>query len=333
MPEGTGPYALERWERGREVLLRAQGAATALRQLRFLVVPKTPRQIEMLTAGEAHVVADLTPREARRLRGVKGVRVASRKGLLVQFLAMDCARERSPYVAAERNPFRDPRVRRAVALGLDRQALVEGPQEGEAEVVDQIVGPQVFGYDPELPPWVPDREGARGLLAAAGFEAGFDVDLDFNGDPDGATERMVELAATQLRAIGIRVRPRRQSLASLVKRVEARDTSFYLMPWIGTSGDFSSSAEYLLRTPGNGHGIDNGGMYSSKEVDGLLDRAQATVVAAQRQRLLRQAARKVHDDAPVVPLCRLSDLYAVSAGLAFEPRLDREIRGAELRWR
>jgi peptide/nickel transport system substrate-binding protein len=331
LPEGTGPYALARWERG-EVRLTARDKATPLRQLRFRVVPETARQVEMLRSGAAHVVTDLTPGEARRLAGAK-VRIVSREGLLVHFLVMDCGRDRSPYVAAQPNPFRDPRVRRAVALGLDRQALVAGPLEGEGEVVDQVVGPQVFGYDPELPPWPHDPDEARRLLAAAGVREGFEVDLDFAGEPDGSTARVMEAVAEQLRGIGIRPRLRRQELSSLVRRVESRDTSFYLMPWIGTAGEFGSSAEYLLRTPGGGYGIDNGGLYSSPELDALLERVAGTFPPKRRLELLRQAARRVHDDVPVVPLHRRSDVYAVSEGLVFTPRLDREIRGAEIRWR
>jgi peptide/nickel transport system substrate-binding protein len=333
LPSGTGPYALEGWERGREVRLAAQPPKLPLRRVRFLVVPHRARQVAMLRGGQVHVVTDLTPAEARELRASPQVRVVSRKGLLVHFVAMDCGRERTPFVAAERNPFRERGVRRAVALGLDRQALVSGPLEGEGEVVDQIVGPQVFGFDPELAPWPHDVDASRGLLAAAGWPQGFDVELDFAGEPEGSAARATAALAEQLLRIGIRARPRAQDLASLMRRVESRDTSFYVMAWISSAGDFSSSAEYLLRTPENGYGIDNGGLYSNPEVDALLERAVATPLPAQRLALLRQVARLVHDDVPVVPLYRRSDIYAVAADLAFEPRLDRDIRGAQIRWR
>jgi peptide/nickel transport system substrate-binding protein len=332
LPEGTGPYVIADWAPA-AVRLTAREKTTPLRQLRFRVEPESARQLEMLRSGAVHLVTDLAPADARRLLVARGVRVVSRKGLLVHFLVMDCGRERSPYVKDRPNPFRDPRVRRAVALGLDRQALVAGPLEGEGEVVDQVVGPQVFGYDPELPPWPHDPAEARRLLAEAGLGAGFDVELDFSGEPRGATARAMEAVAEQLRGIGIRVGLRRQELASLVRRVETRDTSFYLMPWIATAGEFGSSAEYLLRTPGHGYGIDNGGLYSNPELDALLDRARATFRTDERLAQLRRAARTVHADVPVVPLYRPTDVYGLAEALEFAPRLDREIRGAEVRWR
>jgi peptide/nickel transport system substrate-binding protein len=234
-------------------------------------------------------------------------------------------------VSTPRNPFRDVRVRRAVALAIDRDALVRGPLAGQAEVVDQIVSPQVFGHHDGLPLLAHDPAEARRLLAEAGYADGFEVDLDLTATA-GRPHPALEPVMRDLGAVGIRVRPRASQLASLLDRVERRDTALYLMGWISTSGDAGSSAEYLLHTPGGAYGIDNGGGYSSPDVDRLLGEAARCLDSGERRLLLRRAFERVHEDVPVVPLYRATDIYAVAERLVFVPRLDREIRGAELRW-
>ena len=102
------------------------------------------------------------------------------------------------------------------------------------------------------------------------------------------------------------------------------------MSWVGTSGDLGSTAEFLLRTPSEGRGTDNGGAYSSREADALLDAASATLDPGARLALLRKLEERVRADLPIIPLLRREDLYAAARGVSFGLRLDREIRGATL---
>ena len=99
---------------------------------------------------------------------------------------------------------------------------------------------------------------------------------------------------------------------------------------MGTSGDLGSTAEFLLRTPSEDRGTDNGGAYSSPETDALLDAASATLDPSARLALLRRIEERVRLDVPVIPLLRREDMYGTAAGVSFELRLDREIRGATL---
>lgn len=112
-----------------------------------------------------------------------------------------------------------------------------------------------------------------------------------------------------------------------------RETAFYLLGWMSESGDAGLSYEYLLHTPGGGFGQDNAGGYSNPEIDGWLEEAARRVEPIGRKRLLVAVAERVQEDVSVVPLYRQNDVYAIASGLEFEPRLDRRIRGARMRWR
>lgn len=335
-PAGTGPYRLRSWAPGKSVFLEAFGAhrggPPGVRSLEFRVIEDPARRLEALARGEVHLITALDAEQAKRAAALPGVVTSSRHGLLVVFLAMDCARDRTPYVPAPRNPFRNPRVRRAVALSFDRKALVQGALAGEAEIATQVVGPKVFGFNAHLAPIPHDPAKAHALLAASGFGSGFDVTLDLS-TPDSRAERGVaEALVRDLAAIRIRVVLRPQPISELLERVEARDTSFYLMPWISTSADFGITADYLLHTRTEGYGQENGSGYSSLELDRLLDAASRTVKPGERRALLEAAAEQVHKDLPVVPIYRDTDLYALRAGLVFKPRLDRQVRALEMRW-
>ena len=335
-PAGTGPYRLRSWAPGKSVFLEAFGAHRAgppgVRSLEFRVIEDRSRRLQALARGEIQMITGLDAKQAGLAAALKGVATASRRGLRMVFLAMDCARERTPYASAVRNPFRDPRVRRSVALSLDRNALVRGALAGEAEIATQVLAPKVFGLGAELAPIPHAPAQARALLAAAGFGGGFDVTLDLSA-PEFADLGVAEALVRDLAAIRISTRLRPQSTRELLARVETRDTSFYLTPWTGTSGDFGITADYLLHTRAEGHGQGNGGGYSSPRLDRLLDAASRTVEPVDRRALLEAAAAQLHKDLPLVPIYRDTDRYALREGLVFKPRLDRQVRALEMRWR
>jgi peptide/nickel transport system substrate-binding protein len=338
-PVGSGPYRLAGWEQGRSAELDRfasyWGARPSVATLRFSRIEDAVERLHAVGRGEVDLATDVEAAAGADGAQTPGARVVSRPGLTVLYLGFDCARERSPHVALDRNPFRDPRVRLAFALALDRQQLVSGPLRSRARVVEQVVAPEVFGANPRLVGWAPNPARSRALLAAAGFATGFEVWFDAG---DGLVVRSAEgrellsQITAQLRGIGVRLRPRPQPAEALLARIEARDSALYLSEWVGTSGDFGITAEYLLHTPGGGLGTFNGGGYSNPEVDLALEAAGRTLDAGRRSALLQEVGRRVHEEAAVVPLARLSDGYAVRDGLRFEPRLDRHVRGAALSW-
>jgi len=332
-PVGTGPYKIAEWSPGGTTVLRAFEAyrePVSVRELVFQVVPDEAERVRLLLNGEVHLAANISTDRLKALETEKNVRVLRRKALTVFFLAMDCARSENPAVRAERNPFRDLRVRQAVAHGVDRERLVVDALSGSGEVIDQVVGPEVFGFHPRLTPWDYDPDKSRRLLNEAGFGAGFSVILDY--DQGGTPSTVLTAISSDLRAIGIEIEPRGQDLQSLMARVEEQRTAFYLLPWISSSGDFGLTAHYLFHSPVDSHGIDNGGGYSNPSLDELLAEASKILDPGRRKVLLHAVAEIVHDDVPVVPLFRTVDNYAVAADLVFEPRLDRQVRGARLHW-
>jgi peptide/nickel transport system substrate-binding protein len=335
-PLGTGPYRVHSWTPKADTELEAwpgyRDGRPAVGTVLFRVVGQVEHRVDLMRRGQAHLMVDAPSESLVELRAA-GLRTPNQKGLRVLSLVMDTARERSPDVSTRRNPFRDPRVRRAVALALDRGALVAGPLGGEAEVVDQIVAPGVFGSFEDLPALPFDPAESRRLLAAAGYGGGFAVTLDYMPGRYRGMDPLVRLLGVQLEAVGIRLTPRPWETHEFFARTARRETAFHLLGWMSTSGDAGATYDFLVHSPGGGYGTQNAGGYASPEVDRLIEAAARRLDSGERLKMLRAVAERLQADLPLIPLYRQIDLYAVSPDLEFEPRVDRRIRGAQLRFR
>ncbi|HEX6739182.1 MAG TPA: ABC transporter substrate-binding protein, partial [Vicinamibacteria bacterium] len=331
---GTGAYRVAAWVPGGDTVLEAvpgHRAGPTVPRIEVKAVPEAAERVRRLRTGEADLIGDVPADDWRRLGGEARVRTMATRGLRVVLLGLNCG----PHdwnTPSRPNPFRDVRVRRAAALAVDRQALVQGPLGGFAEAIDQIVPPEVFGYDRTVPARPHDPETARRLLREAGYAGGFDVDLDYVPGRYRAIEEVTEAVSQDLGQVGIRCRLRPSGGEAFLDRVRRHQTSLYIIGIIGITGDAAWAYGWMLHTPRAGYGGINGGAFSDEGLDRLIEDATVPLAPRERQRLHFAAAHRVYEQVPVIPLYRQTDLYAMSRDLAFEPRLDRRLDGAGLRW-
>lgn len=329
-PLGTGPYRIASWSPGGTTVLEAfslhRNGPPAVRTLEFRAVSAAHDRVRLLREGRVQLIVDVPPGDLDEIARLPQLRTFRRSGLRVLFLAMDCRKGGD----GRRTPFRDTRVRRAVALAIDRQALVRGPLAGFGDVASQIVAPGIFGHDDRLPPIPFDPRGACRLLAEAGYRDGFSTDLNYVPGKYRGVEEIVESVAADLARVGIHVSLRPWPQPGFIARVRGADMPFYLSGALPFSGDAGLLYAYLLHSRASAFGSMNGGFYSDPVVDDLLRRSASQLEREQRWALLNQVAWRVREDVPIVPLVIPADLYAVSRDLDFQPRLDRRIRGADL---
>lgn len=328
-PCGTGPYRVESWTPGGDVRLSAFDphwrGAPAVRHLRFAVMPAAAARVAALRDGRAHLALDPPAEDLPALRADPALRTASRPGLRVIFLGLRVA----PQDGAD-EPLADLRLRRAVSLAIDRNALVKDALGGEAEVANQLVSPEVFGYAESLPALAHDPGAARALVAEAGA-AGLRLDLHYAADKYRGIAAVAARVARDLGTAGLTVTTHAWPPAEFSARHARGEFRLWLRGWM-TVRHAGLSYDYLLRTRAGVLGGENVGGYSDPTVDEALEASEGLQDDRLRRRHLSYAAHRAYDALPYVPLYRQNDLYAVSRSVEFRPRLDRRVIGRELAW-
>jgi peptide/nickel transport system substrate-binding protein len=324
-PQGTGPYVVTS-SNTEETVLEAsthyRGGPPPIARVFFRVIPEIQDRVKALESGAAQMMLDLPPAEVERIR--KRFTVKTVQGLRVFLLGLSCE-------DTSENPFRDVRVRRAVAFAIDRASLV-APAQGHAQPIEGIASPQEFGgrhlslghpYDPVR---------ARDLMKEAGYQKGFDAPL-FLSTKYRYTLPLVEELAKQLAAIGIRMTPKTLPADTFFHRLEERDMPLYLLGWLSDTGDGRVSYDYLVHSRNGLFGLDNGSRYENADADSLIEQASRTSDPDVLQSILAQLDARLAQDVPIVPLFRQEDIYAYAPELAYTPRLDRRLRFAAVRWK
>jgi len=325
--DGTGPYALAPGQPRQDVVLRRHAAywgnAPPMAEAR-LVLGRSPEQA---MAGLHAARYQLVKCDSRGAAGAGRFAVKSRDSLYLKYLAFDLVRDVTPGFEAGPNPFRDPRVRRAVSLGIDRGRLAT-LLTSDAHVATQPIPRAVFGFDAGIAAPALDREGARALLREAGFPDGFQV--VFHARP--FARDAAPAIGDDLRQVGIRTSLRFVSDVEHFELLARKGVTLWLTRIGCATGDASELFEDLIHTPVSGgrFGSLNDGGYSNPRLDAVIERSVAIEEPAHRLDAFHEITRAIMADTVIVPLYIDRDLYALAAGVAWEPRADSEMRVADI---
>ena len=285
--------------------------------------------MQALRQGEVDLAVDVPAAELPGLASDPHLGTVTARGLRVIFLGSVSVRGVGP---SSPPPLADGRVRRALALAIDRERLVREALGGHAEVIDQLIAPEVFGYSAELPRIPYDPEAARKLLATAGYPEGLELTLDFPAERYRSIDAVARQVVADLARVGVRVVLNARSSDVFFARLARQEPELYLMGWI-CNGDAPLSYDYLLHRHEGSRGSDNDTGLADAELDRLIEATELEPLIAPRGAQLRLIAERVLRDLPLIPLYRQFDLYGLRSGLEFRPRPDRRIRGVEMRWR
>jgi peptide/nickel transport system substrate-binding protein len=323
-PVGTGPYKFVS-RSGQKVDLRANtdywGEPPSEKRVEIHFVPDREQRVIRLLAGQLDLVIRLAPEDRTTIEAARGMKMASRPSLMVAFL------QASPHTP----PFDDRRVRRAIHLALDRQALVRDFLLGEGIVAAQMVSPGLFGFAPDLAPVTPDPARARELLAEAGHPQGIRITLEHRTGLH--LDRLQSLLREQLALGEITLDLQASPWSELYERITSRQAAFFLSGWVVTTGDSSDVLNAMAHTPDpdRGWGDTNVSGYSNPELDRLIERCDETLNIDERRELLQRAMRQFMDDLVLIPLYVQNDLYGVREDLVFTPRQDSRLLAQEIR--
>ena len=209
---GTGPFRVTLRDPDHRTMLERNPTwwdhpNDLVERLEFDVLTAQTTRVAALVSGQADVATEIPPQDADYVAHTSGLKLLAGPELRTIFLGMDQSREQLLKSDVKgRNPFRDQRVRLAIALAIDEEAIVAKVMRGQGRPTWLLWAPGVAGYDAALdhrPEFNPDH--AKALLAEAGYPNGFGVTLDCPNDRYVMDEAICTSLAPMLARIGIRL--------------------------------------------------------------------------------------------------------------------------------
>lgn len=335
---GTGPFVLQSREPdSRTVLTRNDNywgeMAGDFDEVVFTPVSSDPTRIAALISGEVDLVIDVPSQDVSRLAASPDLRVEKTDEFRTLFFGFDQASDAIKHGdAGGQNPFKDLRVREAVNMAIDADAIARTVMRGLATPTGQIIAPGNFGHDPALdvrPAF--DPEAAKAKLAEAGYPDGFAVRLDCPNDRYINDEQICQAVTAMLAQIGLDVSLNLMPRAKYFPMLWERDTTMFLMGFNSPYFDGMYALETLLmsRNDDAGEGIYNYALYSNPELDAKVAEASVMIDEDKRRALMHDIYKMVHDDVVYTPLHHQVLVYAMRNNVEAPIRPDNWL---EIRW-
>ncbi len=318
-PLGTGPYQLKEWKTGEYVLLERAphywrgDSLPKIKRIMFRFVPNTTTRVNQLLAGEVHVVALLPWDRARDLAQAKGTVIAKTTGNAYEHVTLN-----EKTVPA----FRDVRVRRALLMGIDREAITKQILDGLAPVSHGPVQPVSWAYTDSIATWPFDLVRAKALLDSAGWVTGADGIRAKDGVPLRFTlmtqagfvvrENVSQVLQRQWHDLGVDVKIQLVDGTAISTKWFAGEFDAMLHWW-----QMPADPDLLLffaadRTPPAGRNIN---YFVDSTLTRMLVAADREVDQVKRRALLIPVQQRIADQVPELWLYNVTRLDAVPASL------------------
>lgn len=340
---GTGPFRVVSWARGDKLVLarnetwwRKDHPAWSHVTIRYIKNPAS--RLAALLAGDVALIDKLSVQDIDRVKQDPRFAVTSALSDDLVGFVFDTQARPSPGITGNDgqpllvNPFANARVREAISLGVDRNAIRDRIMNGQAAPDNQYMTKGQYGYDPALPPARFDPAEAKRLLADAGYPNGFHLIDTCQNDRFTNDASICQAVAQMLTRIGILTTPETMPHAVWVPKVNKHDFSLCTYFWTVDTPEPSIMLISQLATQdaSKGRGAFNRGLYSNPAFDSLLDKALVTMDRGAREQLMIQATDIAFRDYAVMPLHHQFNVEAMRTSIRHTPRQDGRVLPADI---
>ena len=331
---GTGPFRFVGFKRGDRVELARNDAywdaKPAWARVTFRILPSDPTRVAALLSGDVDAIENIPTADFTKIRANPAFATSTKTSHRIIFYHLDQFRERSPFIADKagqplaKNPLMDLRVRQAISKAIDREAIAARVMEGLALPTANLVPVPMFGSVPGLQPDKFDPEGAKKLLAAAGYPNGFSMTIHGPNNRYVNDDQIGQTVAGMLQRIGIQTRLETMPMNVYLSRASKLEFSFAMLGWGASTAEVSSPLRSHLVTfdRDRGWGAFAWGRYANQKVNNLLSEALETVDDRKREKLLQEAVTIAMNELGIIPLHHQINTWATRKGIAFVPRTD-----------
>lgn len=300
-PVGTGPFVFKEWARNDKIVLEKnpnyyKKGYPLLDELIFKSIPDNSARFIALQSGDIDMMDGVNPDDVTTARTNDALQVWLRPSMNVGYLAFN----------TQKAPFDDVRVRRALNMAVNKQALIDAFYNGLAEPAKNPLPPSLWGYNDDVKDYGYNLDKAKELLKEAGYENGFTTDFWYMPVPRPYIpqgKKIAEAMQSDFEKIGVRTNLVTEEWATYLEKTGVGDHTMALLGWTGDNGD-PDNFIYVLLDKDNAQGPDAGNIafYKNDELHDILIKAQQSADKAERTELYKQAQEIIHNDAPWIPL-------------------------------
>ena len=332
--EGTGPFKLQSFtpQQGATFVRNDAywGEKPYWQKVTFRIIKNEAARVAALLSGDVDAIEQPPTADLARIKADPRFTVTSKISHRVIYFNFDHLERSSPFITAKdgkplaKNPLVDPRVRHAISKAINRQAIADRVMEGQAIPSGQLVSDKLFGNVPGLKADAYDPEGAKKLLAQAGYPDGFNLTIHGPAGRYVNDEKIVQAVAQMLTRVGINSKVETAPMGPYSGRASKQEFSFHMVGWGASTGEASSPLRSLLATfnRDKGLGAVNWGRYSNVKVDYLIEQALQQVDDENRRTMLQRATELAMSDLGLMPVHFQFTIWATKKNVQYTPRTD-----------
>ncbi len=293
----------------------------------FTPIQNPATAVAALLSGDVDMINPVPIQDAERMAAAGNVKVIKGIEARVIMLGFPHQADTLKYTAdaGKPNPFKDVRVREAVAKAVNVPAILQTIMRGNAEPASQLVSPAMRGYARDLgdrPAF--DVEGAKALLAEAGYADGFSFGLKCPNDRYLNDEAVCQAVTGMLAQIGLKAELDAMPVQNYWPELREDNYDMYLLGWSPGTFDAEHPIRFLASTPNAEKklGSWNFGDFSNARVDELLPLMQSEVDDTKRQAYIDEATKIIQDEHAYVPMYIQPLVWGTGANIELTQRPD-----------
>jgi peptide/nickel transport system substrate-binding protein len=334
---GTGPFTIESHQPGVKTVFKAnpnwwRKPEHNLKEIIFTPIGSDATRVAALLSGEVDVIEPVPIQDITRVDSSPNAQVLKGPELRTIFLGMDQVRDELLYSNVKgKNPFKDVKVREAFFKAVDIELIKTRVMRGLSTPSALMIAPQLFKLSGDFTRPKFDPDGAKKLLAEAGYPDGFEVTMDCPNDRYVNDAGICQAVVGMLARIGVKVtllaQPKAQYFAKVLKP-GGYQTSFYLLGWTPGTLDSHNVLFDIMGCrddPKSARGEANLGGYCNKNLDALTDKVLQESDMTKRDLLIKQAYEIAQKDFGYIPLHQQALAWGVSKKVKLSQRADNQV--------
>lgn len=308
---GTGAYMLESREPDTKTVLKANPEywgkgqfPLEVTEIIYTPIQNAATRVAALLSGEVDLIQDVPVQDLGRVAEADGLRVNNAPQNRTIFFGINSgAADLESDNIDGKNPFADVRVRRAMNMVIDRDAIKQVVMRGQSAPTGVIIPPFVNGWTSDLDAYPKaDVEAAKALMGEAGYGDGFEVTMNCPNDRYINDEAICQAAVGMLSKIGINANLVAQTKANHFPLISGKKTDLYLLGWGVPTFDSEYVFNFLVHSTTDDRGSWNGAQYSNADIDAKIQSLASEVNLDKRNDTIAEIWQTVQEDQVYLPI-------------------------------